>query len=171
MKWIQSPISAISSDYYSKYFAHALKIKKTPRVFRSYTGDSILPLGTLNVNVEFKNKKNILELFVLPGTSTPIIGRDWLSLLKIVDNNKLDKCVSVNKIEEIQSKILKEFDDVFSNELGTYIKKKCKLYLNDNAQPVVKRPRPLPYAIRGKVEAELERLVKEGLLTPVESSS
>ena len=57
-------------------------LKRTTRNFRA--GDPIIPLGTLKVKVEFQNKKQELELFVLPDKSAPIVGRNWLQALDIV---------------------------------------------------------------------------------------
>ena len=42
--------------------------------------------------------------------------------------------------------------------------------LNTDAKPKFHRPRPIPYALHGKVDAELERMRKEGILKPVEKS-
>ena len=41
------------------------------------------------------------------------------------------------------------------------------LYLREGATPVFLKARPVPYSLRKNVELELEKLVKEGVLTPV----
>ena len=42
--------------------------------------------------------------------------------------------------------------------------------LNTDAKPKFHRPRPILYALHTKVNAELERMRKEGILKPVEKS-
>ncbi|XP_062514560.1 uncharacterized protein K02A2.6-like [Corticium candelabrum] len=42
--------------------------------------------------------------------------------------------------------------------------------LNTDAKPKFHRPRPIPYALHSKVDAELERMRKEGILKPVDKS-
>ena len=42
--------------------------------------------------------------------------------------------------------------------------------LNTDAKPKSHRPRPIPYALHTKVDAELKRMRKEGILKPVEKS-
>ena len=50
--------------------------------------------------------------------------------------------------------------------LGTLKGFKAKLYVN-NTKPIFCKARPVPYAIRSQVEAELEKLVKQKILEPV----
>ena len=42
--------------------------------------------------------------------------------------------------------------------------------MSDNAEPYFCRSRPIPHALRGKVELELQRLVEQGVIEPVEVS-
>ena len=42
------------------------------------------------------------------------------------------------------------------------------LYLKDGAQFKLNKARPIPYAYRPLVEEELARLVKQGVLTPID---
>lgn len=74
-----SPISAVSFEYYrkSKEFID-LKMSKSFRIFRTYSGGTIIPKETLQVNVKYKNENFVLTLYVLPDNNVPIIARDWL---------------------------------------------------------------------------------------------
>ena len=48
--------------------------------------------------------------------------------------------------------------------------KKDKLYLKDNVKPVFIKPRLLPYAMKGKIDAELQGLIDTKVLIPIECS-
>ena len=113
-------------------------MKKTTRNFRTYTGDPIIPLDALKVKIGFQNKKRELELFVLPGKSAPIVGRNWLQALDIVQFNKLVKKLSVKAVSEEPNDICNKFESLFSRKLGHYTipKKKFKLHLKEDASPV-----------------------------------
>ena len=56
--------------------------------------------------------------------------------------------------------ILKQHGSVFKDELGTLKGVKAKLYVDPRAQPLFFKARSVPYALRQKVEQELERLEK-----------
>lgn len=47
---------------------------------------------------------------------------------------------------------------------------KAKIYMDKDAQPRFCRARQVPYALKAKVEAEIDRLVKEEVLEPVQFS-
>ena len=167
-----SPISAISELFYKQSKLKSINIHKTERMFRSYTGDPIIPIGILKVKVTFKDSEKLLDLFVMPGVSQPIIGREWLNTFKIIEN-----CLkiydgdenSINACHEEYNDLIKEFSDVFTNKLGTY-KEVCSIEMKPNIKPIYKKARPIPFAIQGKVKMEIDRLVEAGVLIPVKSS-
>ena len=59
---------------------------------------------------------------------------------------------------------------VFDNSLGTMKGAKAHIYLKDDVEPKFCKPRPVPYALKDRTEQELDRLVQEGILEPVEVS-
>ncbi|VDI15716.1 Hypothetical predicted protein [Mytilus galloprovincialis] len=59
---------------------------------------------------------------------------------------------------------------VFKDEFGTVKGMKAKIYVDESAVPKYFKARPLPYALKDKVEMELERLEKEGQIQQVEFS-
>ena len=46
----------------------------------------------------------------------------------------------------------------------------AKLYVNDKVMPRCFTPRPVPLALKGKIDAELDRLQAEGVIRPVDHS-
>ena len=47
---------------------------------------------------------------------------------------------------------------------------KVKLYIKENAKPKFYKPRSVPYILKSKVDEELDRLQKEGIISPVQYS-
>ena len=73
---------------------------------------------------------------------------------------------------EIQSdvdQVLKKYQDVFKKELGTVQGVKAKIYVDTQEKPRYFKSRS-PFALKEKIERELDRLVQEGTVTPVEFS-
>ena len=66
--------------------------------------------------------------------------------------------------------ILTANEEVFKDELGTVAGVKAKIYVDQNAPPNYFKARPVPYALKEKVELELERLEKDGQIRRVEFS-
>ena len=59
---------------------------------------------------------------------------------------------------------------LFKKELGKIAGTTAKLYLKPGARPKFWRARSVPFALRGKVEQEIERQVAEGILEPIQFS-
>ena len=63
-------------------------------------GEKINPLGVISVQVKVNNQQKHLELLVVPGNGPCLLGRDWLSHLRldwaqIHHTNQLDSLQAV----------------------------------------------------------------------------
>ncbi|RWR98619.1 hypothetical protein B4U79_15076, partial [Dinothrombium tinctorium] len=67
-------------------------------------------------------------------------------------------------------KLLAKYTNVFKEGIGKLRKFTAKIKLKANAKPVFMKARSVPFAIRGLVDDELARLVKEDILESVEHS-
>lgn len=96
-----------------------------------------------------------------------LLGRDWLAALHI----KLDGLsVLYTKNCGCLQGILEKHSEIFSDELGLVKGMKAKLYVKDGSVPRFFKARPVPYAYRKGVDAELARLEKGGVIEKVQFS-
>ena len=70
----------------------------------------------------------------------------------------------------VDDPILGKYSALFQGGLGTLQGHKVSIHVNSDAKPVFSKARALPYAFKDKVDQDLDRLVKEGTLEPVEVS-
>ena len=66
--------------------------------------------------------------------------------------------------------MLEQYREVFQEGLGTMKGYQAKIEVEPGAKPHYAKARSVPYALRQKVEEELDRLVAEGILEPIEYS-
>lgn len=158
-----SKISAISKHYYDKNFKH-IPIQSKLLSLRSYTGDVIETLGYIVVTVVCGTKSATLKLFVIENGGPPLMGRTWIKQLKI----EIVECHNISDSDSIAKALREEFPEVFAEGLGTF-KSPVSLHLKDET-PVFVKARPLPLALRPRVETELKRLEQEGVVYKVERS-
>nr|XP_034836883.1 uncharacterized protein K02A2.6-like [Maniola hyperantus] len=158
-----SRISAISDQLFYKLFSHK-KIICDNLILRCYSGTQIDSLGYVHVDVTVGNVRvPNLALYVIKNGSRPLLGRDWLRALDI-------KQITLKEIAEDRfvDRLTAEFPEVFTDTLGT-CKKTIQLQLTDQ-EPVYVKARPVPLALRGRVQSELERLEREGYMYRVDHS-
>ena len=91
---------------------------------------------------------------VVEGQEPSLFGRNWLEKIKLdwTEIAKLNSVTSTAKLE----RLLEQYKEVVRDQLGHYKNAKAKLYLKPDAVPKFHRPRPLPFAIKAKVEKERE---------------
>nr|XP_023665672.1 LOW QUALITY PROTEIN: uncharacterized protein K02A2.6-like [Paramormyrops kingsleyae] len=152
--------SVISEDTYKKTWGS----KQPPLCpsklkLRTYTGQPIPLLGVLQVVIAAGSQSAEGRLVVVKGTGPSLLGRDWLQKIKL----KWHEIKYVHTTEDI----LQRFREVFRDELGTLKGVSVKLHVDPNATPRFYKPRTVPYAMKGKVEEELERLQALGIIEPV----
>ena len=111
-------------------------------------------------------------------------GSDIDRIYDVVCNNVLD----LNKLEEVLepcpsdtlytvdhmspcSGLLSKHKKLFSEGLGKFTKGEAKIIISDSQTPVYAKARPLPYAIKEKVEDELSNMVKQNIISPISHSN
>lgn len=62
----------------------------------------------------------------------------------------------------------KSFSEVFSGELGKYTGSPISFHLDPSVTPLRLKPRRVPLTLRPKVDQEIDRLLAQGLLEPVD---
>ena len=66
--------------------------------------------------------------------------------------------------------LLKRYDVIFRQQLGKIKDLKATIRVQSEATPKFFKPRPIAYALRERVEQELERLVAIGVIEPISHS-
>ena len=148
-----------------------IKINKTTVVLRTYTSEVIPVRGEVQVNVGYGEQKKKLTLYVTRQEGPCLMGREWLTSIR------LDwKTIGLTVMDTCQIRLrslLKRYDAstvIFQDDLGTMKTIKAELKLKENATPKFHRPRPVPFALKGAVEQELNRLEEKGILRKVSHS-
>nr|CDJ90128.1 RNA-directed DNA polymerase (reverse transcriptase) domain containing protein [Haemonchus contortus] len=73
--------------------------------------------------------------------------------------------------EEIVAKLKINYADVFRAGLGRCTKTKATLQLKPDAHPIFKKKRPVPFAYVAALDEEIDRLLAEQVLSPVDYSA
>lgn len=102
-------------------------------------------------------------LYVIDNGGPPLIGRNDIKNIKCFTLFNMENDVSVDNI-------IKKYNNVFKNEIGTLNKYEVSLNIKAGAVPKFYKPRSIPLALKEKVETEIDRLVKSNILVPVDYS-
>ena len=158
-------VSLISEATYKRLWKNPPKLKPTTTRLRTYSGQQLVVLGTLVVNVEYETQQVARSLIVVKGSGPSLLGRDWLAEIRL-DWKSLS--VHQSSTERPLKDILKRHESLFRPELGLARNIDAKLYLEPDAIPRLCNARPVPYALREKVENELNRWQADGIIEPVQ---
>ncbi|XP_057692499.1 uncharacterized protein K02A2.6-like [Corythoichthys intestinalis] len=135
-------------------------------VFKAYTGHKGHMKGMTDITVQCKDQTAKLPVYVTKGNFASIMGRLWINALRV-------NLLEVRQLSDASSQlqvILDKNEEVFHEELGSMKDITVKLHIKPGSKPVFMKARTVPYAIRDKVEADLDALVKSGVLEPVTTS-
>ena len=112
----------------------------------------------------YEGQTATLPLVVVKGDGPTLLRRNWLGQIRL----------NWSKIHHVTSpglqELLSQYSEVFQEGLGKFKGHAVKLEIDPNATPRFCKAKAVPYSMRVKVEEELQRLVEEGTLEPVEYS-
>ena len=163
-----SAISVIPIRTYKELFSHK-PLSETKTRLKTYSGETITPAGIINVLVNYEGQEHNLDLFVVKKDSPSLFGRAWLKHIKL-DWNSIKFLQTGKSTEDNVQELLQKYSQIFTAESGKVKGMKASLTLKENAQPKFCKARPVPYALKGRVEKELDRLESEGIIQKVDHS-
>ena len=139
---------------------------------RTYSGQYIIPMGEIKVKVTYENQNYIHNFVVVAGKRPNLMGRDLLMKCCLnwqkLFTNKTECVFSI--VNDKLQKILNNYEDVCRPELGTMKGVEVAIDVNPDAKLKFLKARPVPYAIKNKIETELERLVNNDVFEAVNFS-
>ncbi|XP_062704675.1 uncharacterized protein K02A2.6-like [Aedes albopictus] len=163
-----SPITVISEEFYESQFGEfPLHPFQGKLVF--YTGGEATPRGAFDAVLKYQGVQAVGQVVVVEGGRNPLIGRDFIGELLKIKFNKIDAEQTEN-LEERLKPVLNRYEDLFDDSLGCYKYSKVSLQLKPDAVPKFVKPRKIPISFQPKVEEELEKLEKTGIISKAENA-
>lgn len=96
-----------------------------------------------------------------------LCGRDWLGQLKL-------NWTEISFVKDVNGtsvgELINKYSDVFHEELGTLKDIKASTIVRPDVTPKFWKHRPLPFAMKERVERELKRLEEANVISPVKHS-
>ncbi|XP_061729321.1 uncharacterized protein K02A2.6-like [Cydia pomonella] len=161
-----SPITAISQKTYESLFKE-VPLSPSNKRFAGYNGIPILSIGFAKLPVVYLGKTIILD--VIPQGGPVILGRNFISKFKL-ELAPILYCSTTESETDDVSDLMARYPELFSDKLGRFKKYKIKLTLKADAKPVFYKARPVAFALKDKVDSEIKRLVRLGILEQIEYS-
>ena len=138
------------------------KVRTTKLKLTACNGSDIPVLGTCLVNVLLKNNSTGPLMFVIADTlSPPILG--FRSCLKL---NLIKRVMAIDNAPSSDSDIIEKYSDCFG-DFGT-VPREYHITLKENVDLVIMPPRKVPMALRTRLKAELDRMVQNDIIAPVQ---
>ncbi|XP_063542080.1 uncharacterized protein K02A2.6-like [Cydia strobilella] len=163
--------SFINKETYELHFKNET-LKKPSSVFRFHDRTKMKTYGVITVPVTYGSITKTLDLYVVENGETSLLGREWLAELRIkipiMERSPISNVNSVSSVNSDLNVILDRYKEVFDGGLGRYNGGTATLRVREGAAPVYRRARPLPFALRGRVDAELDAMLRSGVIEPVD---
>ena len=77
---------------------------------------------------------------------------------------------TIDQMPNLCKDLLSKHQKLFSNGLGKFSKGEAQIIVDQSKRPIYTKARPLPYAIKEKVENELLSMVNQNIIVPVSHS-
>lgn len=160
-------LTVMNKRNFDKLFS-SLSLQTSNKKIKTYTGEVVSVYGEVTVSVRANEQEKELRLLVVEGTGPPLLGRDWLNVLRL-DWPAICRLHYIDTSDKLET-ILNEHSAVFSDTPGCLRSHKVKIHLRPEAAPKFCKARQPPYAMRQRIEEELDRLQRDGIIKPVEYS-
>nr|Q09575.1 RecName: Full=Uncharacterized protein K02A2.6 [Caenorhabditis elegans] len=145
-------------------------LEKVPHRISCANGTPMAVKGRCLVKFKLKGIE-YTEYVYVRDRQTNLLGTSWLNLCPQMRSAlaQIVNQVSTSETEASRLEVMlkNDFPEVFKDGLGLCTKEKAEFRTEENAVPVFKRARPVPYGSLEAVETELNRLQEMGVIVPI----
>ncbi|XP_063961269.1 uncharacterized protein K02A2.6-like [Lytechinus pictus] len=160
----QADCSIMSKDTYERNFSD-VPLRPNSLELRTYSGQQLDLCGEFECEVTYEGNTLLLPMMVTSYTNRPtLMGKNWLTKLKLDWNNVFH--VESSKLQSLLRQYSGMFEDSYEGISGV----EAHVRIKENSTPVYCRPRPVPYALKEKVEKELRNLEKNKVIVKTDYS-
>ena len=151
------------------------KLHPTQQRLKGFYNGNIPVIGKCVATILHRNQSHRLSFFVVPGGVHSLLGRaacerlNLIRLVHVVDIQRPDTDVhssGTNNTPGTYEELKESYSDVFKG-LGC-LPGEHTIVVDKNVTPVVHACRKIPFALRDKVKAELDRMEKLGVISKVD---
>lgn len=112
--------------------------------------------------MSFKGFSGLLKLVIVEGPHPSLLAVDWFASLGL-------GITGVNHIKAAEvDGLLEKFRGIFDGTLGQYTGTPISFNLDPQEMPIQLKPRQVPFALNPKVDGQLDKLIAQGILEPVD---
>ena len=139
-------------------------LNASPITVNSYGGTPLKVVGEIDVSARLENGSSVdsTKVIIVDSRGPCVIGRVLMRQLGLIED--------VNTVSATAKSMEQEFPELFTEGLGCFKDREFKIEVDPNVPPKYCKACTVPYTVRVKIEKELDRLCKEGIVTPVTNS-
>jgi transposase InsO family protein len=131
-------------------------------ILTGYGGSKINCIGEKDVKVTVGNQEDTVTVRVVDAVGPSLLGRDLMAKFTL-------PWQSIFKVMTTEENIFEQYPLLFEKGVGKLTEQQVNLRVqNDN--PVFQKARPVPFAIRDKYEAALDKLIEDDIIVKVNHS-
>ena len=143
-------------------------LQKSNATLTMYNGTVMHPVGKCKLTCVRDSSKHVLEFQVVDGDVKPLLSAETCQkFLQVLVSDKHDKdAIAHDKMSvNTTSDIFHEYADVFEG-IGC-LDESYHIEIDPTVKPVIHPPRRVPVTLKDPLKKELDRMVEEGILAPV----
>ena len=154
------PVRTVRQMYGEQWEKH---MKPGNHRLTAYSGDPIPCYGSMKLQLQYKDSGwTPHEFFVVDVTGPAIIGLPSCEVMNVVSIHSVERDTKVKSLSDLISRYPEQFD-----RIGRF-KETATLHLKDGAMPWIDPPRKTPVNLLSRIEAELGRMEKDGVVRKVD---
>ncbi|CAH0722690.1 unnamed protein product, partial [Brenthis ino] len=136
---------------------------------KAYCNFKLKPKGLTDITVEVDSRSLILPVIVRKHAEPMLFGLQWSESFDMIFPEPVYSIKSNTMTTNMSfRRVLNAHTRLFDGKLGRVNNYQVNIHIKEGVEPKHLPARPIKFSIKRNVDIELERLVNEGIITPID---